>query len=632
MPLIVIFIFGAIILGAGAMLAPAWPTKQPRIGLNAALALALVVTGALFWAFLFGWNTLVIDYLLFALVTGIFLFGTLSFGQQRAEKRGEELLDEDQGWPGPYDLLFFAFAALLFIAPVMMLPVPLDTDAQGFGYLALMAREGGNFTTLAPFHPEISYLYSPGFIGLAAYISQQLNQGLHDVQFGISAVLCLMFVWLAYDFGAEIQDKRLGRAMAAAALVGIGLFTAFMDSHFTTVMAINFAMAFLIFVYRYLRDGMPVDALGAGLMFGSTAITHPDTTIILLLGFAPWLLTMWLSAQRPTLRRWLVAALGVPLIGVLAVSPWLFTIRDLLGSGIESPFARSLDYALVMLTFHGVVIALIALIGAAVTLRRRHTIALLSVGWLIFALDAAAFGVVNTLLGWLLDPILRYEYPFSIAWHGPIIPYTLLGGFGLLWLFDRLVAPRPAVKQAFRRAVPVVLGVGGVALLAAMLFSPTLLAVSKNLVGFYGAFSSESDVAAFEWLRENTPENARIMNYSAPHEADWAPVIAERDTVYYRPQPFFDNDDVSLAEQDRLRVFWQDPADPAHEQLLRDAGVSYVIVPQIVRNPESYATMWRWRGPFLVEAVSSVDDAEYLTLVFDADGAAVYQLAQAESE
>ena len=44
----------------------------------AALALAVVIGGSLFWAMLFGWNTLVIDYLLFALVTVIFLGGTLS--------------------------------------------------------------------------------------------------------------------------------------------------------------------------------------------------------------------------------------------------------------------------------------------------------------------------------------------------------------------------------------------------------------------------------------------------------------------------------------------------------------------------------------------------------------------------
>src|SRR5688500_19575916 len=88
MPLFIFFILGAVIIGTGALLAPAWPTSQPCIGLAAALALGIVVGGALFWAMLFGWNTLAVDYLLFALVTTIFLGGTLTYGQKRAEKRG----------------------------------------------------------------------------------------------------------------------------------------------------------------------------------------------------------------------------------------------------------------------------------------------------------------------------------------------------------------------------------------------------------------------------------------------------------------------------------------------------------------------------------------------------------------
>jgi hypothetical protein len=166
MPLFIIFVFGSVVFGAGAMLAPAWNTAQPRIGLSAALSLGLVMGGAVFWAMLFGWNTLVIDYLLFALVTVIFLGGTLSYGQKRAESRGEVLLDSDQGWPGPRDLLFFVFVALLFIIPILILPVPLDTDAQGFGYLGLMAKLGGGFQntcTLASrnFLPLLTRIYDP---------------------------------------------------------------------------------------------------------------------------------------------------------------------------------------------------------------------------------------------------------------------------------------------------------------------------------------------------------------------------------------------------------------------------------------------------------------------------------------
>ncbi|MAS37043.1 MAG: hypothetical protein CL610_23790 [Anaerolineaceae bacterium] len=635
MPLFIVFIFGSVVVGAGAMLAPAWPTQQPRIGLSAAMALGVVIGGSLFWSMLFGWNTLVIDYLLFALVTAIFLGGTLSYGQMRAEERGEELLDADQGWPGPLDLAFFGMVALVFMVPTIILPVPLDTDAQGFGYLALMARLGGSFDTLAPFNPEITYLYAPGFTLLTAYLSEQLGQGLHHVQFGVAAVLGLLNVWLAYDLGSEIRDKRLGRALAVAMLAGLGLFTAFMDSHFTSLLGLAFALAFIILVLRYLRNGHRADAVGAGLMLGAVVISHPDTTVILALGYVPWLLTMWLGQPKPTLQRWLVLALGVPLLALLAISPWLLAIRDHLGSEVVSPFLRSADYLRTIIVFHGVWTIPVAVIGAMIGLRQRTQAFILAVGWLLFIVDAAVVGLVETLLPWL--PIYRYDYPFSIAWHGPIIPFTILAGFGLLWLYDRKLAPR--MGRSGQRYAWGLLAAGAIILLGVLVFSGPLLQFSKGRINFFGAFASHDDVQAMAWLRENTPAEARVLNFPGTnfdnsHEGDWVPVISERDSVYYRWQPFFQNTDASLAEQDALRTFWQDPADPAHADLLREHDIDYVIVPQIVGNRDSLESAWRWNTPFAWELVmqSAVADAPYLRPVFEADGAQVYEVIVSPDE
>ena len=46
MSLFIAFILAAVLLGAGAMLSPAWRTAQPRVGLAATLCLALIVGGA----------------------------------------------------------------------------------------------------------------------------------------------------------------------------------------------------------------------------------------------------------------------------------------------------------------------------------------------------------------------------------------------------------------------------------------------------------------------------------------------------------------------------------------------------------------------------------------------------------
>ncbi len=632
MPLFVIFVFGAVVFGAGAMLAPAWPTTQPRIGFMAALALGLIMGGAIFWAMLFGWNTLVIDYLLFALVTSIFLFGTLSYGQKRAEERGETLLDADQGWPGPRDLLMFGFIALIFIAPMLVLPVPLGTDAQGFGYLGLMTRLDGSFRTLAPWHPEIEYLYAPGFTLLIAYLSQQLNQGMHAVQMGMSAVLALLVVWLAYDLGSELRDKRLGRAMALVMFFSVGLFTAYMDSHYTTLLGMVFGLAFLIGVFRYLKEQRLVDAIAAGLMLGAMVLSHPDTTIIFALGYAPWLLLMGLGRPRPTLRTWLVLALGIPALALLAISPWLLNIRDLLGSNIVSPFARNPEYWRLMVLYHGVWIVPAALVGAVIGLRQRNQATLLAVIWLVMIVEFALLGILERLAPALMAPLLRYDYPFSIAWHGPIVPYSILGGAAVLWAWERWLAGRWGVWLQ-RAAIPL-LAVGMALVLLGVIFHQPLLAFSKGRVGFFGTFSSAADVSAMQWIEQNTPADARLLNFPGSqfdnsHESDWVPVIAERDSVYYRWQPFFRHNEASIAEQDRLRAFWLNPADPDMADLLDEAGIDYVIVPQLVTNPDSIAGMFRWRTPFteLIEMQSSLADAPYLRLVFDQDGAQVYEFA-----
>ena len=629
-PLSIMFIPASVLLGAGALLAPALPGKQVRIGLGAALALAVVMCGATGWTMLFGWDTLVIDYLLFALVIVVLLGGTLGRGQLRAARQGAEVADADMGWPAALDLAFFALVAALFALPTLILPVPLDTDAQGFGYLALMTRLGGSLGTLAPFHPEISYLYAPGFPLLVAWLSSQLGQPLHQVQFALAAVLGLLNVWLAHDLGSELGGRRLGRALALALTGGLGLFLAYMDSHFTTMLALVFAQGFVLCALRYQRDGQRTDLFAAGLLLAAVVLSHPDTTIILALGFGPWLITMWSGEPRPSLRRWLLLLAGMPLLALLIISPWLLRNLPLLGGDIVSPFARDPGHAFVMLGFHGLWSWPLAIIGVRMGLRRREQATLLALGWLLFCADFAFLGISERIAPWL--PLFRYDYPFSIAWHGPLIPLSLLAGQGLLRLWQWLAPRWP--EQQWRRAAWALLTAGFVLALLALALQSQLLTLSKGYFGIHGAFASHADVAAMTWLRENTPESARVLNFpgsamDSSWEGDWAAVISERDNVYYRWQPFFRGNEASVAEQERLRNFWLDPARPEHAQLLAETGIDYVLVPQIVAAPESFALAWRWHEPdaWSLPMASAVADASWLTLVFEQDGAQVYAVS-----
>lgn len=620
--LLVWAILGAGMFGGGIALARA--THTPYVGMGAAWVVALWMLIAGSYAMPFGWAVLVGDVaaLLVVLVVG-------GVGWLRRAEPAPPLAY------APLDVALLGALALLFVVPALVLPVPLDTDAQGFGYLALMAREGGSLTNLAPFNPELDYLYAPGLSMISAYLSERLDVPMHRVQFAVGAVFAVGLLAVLYDWGHQIGGRGRGRAHVLAAMLGTGLFTAYMDSHYTSVMGLMLGAAFLAHVGRLLTDTTDaprVDVGGAALMLAALVFIHPDTTIIIGLGFGAWLLWLPFARPRPSLRRWLIVTFGVPLLALIGVFSWLTSVAHLLGGEITSPFSRYPDYWRVVLgippqiLYHGAA-AWLALVGVALLVRRRDPLLGLSVGWLLLILDFSTFGIIEHTLPLLAAPIVRYDYPFSLAWHGPIIPYALMGGVALGALGDW------AARRGWplRRASWGVLVAFVVTLTAGGVLHEQVLAISKGRVTFFGAFASAADVEAMGWLRENTPPDAYVLNFPGPQEGDWVPVIAERRSVYYRPQPFFTREGDPLAdtpEQVAMRAFWLDPADPSHAAMLRDAGVTHVIVPQVVGNPSSFATHVRWRRPFTDiitdEAASHVSDAAYLTPVFDADGATVY--------
>jgi len=633
MPIFVVFIFASLVLGAGAMLAPALPTHGPRIGLAGALTLAFITSGSMFIAHLFGWNTLVIDYMWFAAIVGIFFAGTLSAGMFRSEAAGGT--KEYGGWPGPREIGFFTVILLIVIAPVLVMPVPLDTDAQGFGYLALTMRESGSLTTLAPFHPEIEWLYSPAFPALIAYLSERLNAGIHTLQFAVGAVLTFLFILVAYDLGKELDpDVEAGSGkwavtMALTALGGVGLMLAFLDSHFTAVMTLVFGLAFLTFAIRYHREGRRADFWAAAICLSAVPLSQPDMTIALILGYVPWLVVLWFARPRPQIgafaRRWVGLAVGIPLLAVVGVSPWLVRIAPLLASAIRSPFEISTSHLVVLTVYHGVGVVILSLIGILIGLRRRNTVDLMMIVWLALVLDFSSIGLLKAIAPGLLAPILKYDYPFSLAWHGPIIPYMYLATsaiMGFLSKRERLIADLRWWSGSLMALV-------AVAVMALIAFVQPVLEFSKTTpFMMYGAFSSAADVRAMTWLKDNTPKDSLILNHPGPHEGDWVPLIAARDSVFFRPQPFFRHTEQAEAEQAAFRAFWRTPADPRHEALLRQYGVDYVIQPQVFANPAAITGMWRWRPPIPEAASYAVipPDLPYLELVFEDSGARVYRV------
>lgn len=322
MSLFILFVVGAVLLGAGAMLAPAWRTAQPRIALSATLALALVTGGSVWWAYAFGWDTLVVDYLLFALVSLVVLGGTLSYAQNRAEAQGEMLEDNDQGWPGPGDLLFFIGVGGLIAVLIYMMVLPQGIHGVTLGYLTVLARQSNQFNTLLP-HADQAVFQAPGFIALTSYLSKQLELSIATVQFSVGGVIALLIVWLAYDGGSEWKSKPLGRAFGVAALLTGGTLLLLITGQYTTLLATCFGMAALICVLRVMRQAAWPDAVAGGLLVG--AAIYADFAVglgilLAVIGLMVWCLRQGLTSQ---LLRAVLIMIATLLFGL---GPWLLSL------------------------------------------------------------------------------------------------------------------------------------------------------------------------------------------------------------------------------------------------------------------------------------------------------------------
>jgi hypothetical protein len=631
--------FGASVALAGAGWSNRARTEPQPTALASTACLALLIVLAVDATTLWGHSLWAFMVLALAIAGSGWIAG-LGLRGSRGNPPGQRL---------PLEAIVIGVVGLGLALLMLTFPVPLDTDAQGFGYLALTIRDGGTLTTLAPWHPEIAYLYSPGALLLFAALSQLLPSApMSSVMMGASGATALLFIGLAWDFGGEIglqefavnnaaedrsvTQRRWRWATGLGAAVSIGLWTALVDSHFTAIFGLLFGLGCLTSFLRYKRTGRLIDAALSAVCLAGVAVTHPDMTIALGLGLAAFLALGWLAVDRSSLRRWLVMA-AIPMGAAVAVSPWLILIRPLLDSGVRSPFEVDLSHAWVLLAYHGIVGPALALAGAALVIRRRAAWGLAVVGWWAMAIDLSTFGLIERAIPSLSESLFRFNYPFSLAWHAPIIPVMALTAAALVWAAGRWRVAR------FERWLASLACVGVAVALLGFAFRNPLLEATRSLLRFQGSLASANDVLAMRWLRDHTPSGTRVLNYPGDYEngrdweAQWAPVISERNCVYFRWQPFFtamdpqDRAIESLWEEQRaLLDFWRDPADPANADLLREADIRYVLVPESVGDTESLARAWRWAPPALLpEARSSPSDADYLQPAFSAGGAQVYR-------
>ncbi len=598
MQLFIVFILGAVLLGAGSMLSPAWKTAQPRIGLAATLCLALVVGGAVFYASAFGWDTLVVDYLLFALLSGVVLGGTLSSAQARAEAKGETLSDSEQGWPGPQDLAFFAIVAVIILIPLVNIVAPLGTQGQILGFHTLTTRFGESFTSLAPYYPEQIVIVSPGFHALTAYLSQQLEQPIPMIQMSVTAVVLYLCVWLAYDIGAELENKRLGRAMAVALLLCGGVFISYLDGHFTEIMGLLFTLAFLMYALRMIREFSWADMVAGGLMMGAVVYTNLTMSIVLILGFIPLCVLVWLTPQSERSSAQLSKSrlgltLGFPIVMLIGIAPWLLRNLELFFPIVPSPYSSDIGLLSVMILGQGILIVPLAMWGMVVGLRKtenreRRMLSIVMMVWLILVIEFSLFGIIGSIFPFIGDLI----HPANLARHGVIVPFMFLGGLAILSLWENAL-PNPLQSNLRNRAYMLIAGVAVVIIGIGLSFN-TIIDVVRPVLGLPNATISSDEVAVMTWIQENTPDDAQVY---AIDNSGWLPVYTERYAPDFRANRYFEWG--MLTTGDDMPEFDMD-------------AVPY----DYVYTPVSFDVTF--------------DDSDTLVLLFEQGGARVYEVVKTD--
>ena len=533
MSLFIVFIIGAVLLGAGAMLSPAWRTAQPRVALSATFCLAILLGGAVFYAEAFAWDTLVVDYLLFALLSGVVLGGTLSTAQARAEALGETLLDRDQGWPGPQDLAFFALLALLLLIPTLHLPAALGDAGQVNGFHSLATRDGQSFHSLAPYAADAPVLISPGLHALTAWLSQKLDQPITQIQLSLAAVSLFLTLWLAYDFGAELRDKRLGRALALALTLTPGLHLSALDGRHAELLALPFLLAFLLYGLRCLRHVKLADLAACGLMLGAACFTSLTLSLLALLPACIGFAMLWLGMTRLNRGARLTVCIAVPLVALIGIAPWLVNILPRLLPSLPSPYPADIGLLGDIIRAHWLTLPF-AICGIWHCFRRgggSPSANRLMLLWLLLVLDLSLTGVLARVLP-SLGALVNAPH---IARHGLVIPLGYFAAEGLLRLWDGHVSA--ALKRNLRRTAPLWMACIGLFLLGIAWFYPGIVDRLRPALDLPPQTMTYDDMAAMTWLRENTSEDALLLSSDGE---GWLPIVAGRRTVHYRALRYFE--------------------------------------------------------------------------------------------
>ncbi len=371
--------------------------------------------------------------------------------------------------------------------------------------------------------------YPPVAYGIIAIISA-LSPIPIEISYRIATVLALIGLGLSvYALALEYQvHKAIALWAGVLSLLSYSLFVSLgIFGWFSTVVAIPFSIAGLALLERAIRTGSRQASIASGILFGLSLLAHHMTGFGIAVAMVPWALYHLLAKpypRRQTARMiaysaatvtavagvWMIAFLvHVTGVGFEREVPgnWRVDVEEMRRRAMERSFIGREAYP----SYIGLIQVPLAIAGIIYAFVSRDR--LIGPALMLFVLTWIAFGE-NAM------PLLNY-YPFSgldvarfTVFMAPLMSVLAAVFLGSIAMdITRLADGR---RVLISRAVQVAITAGMLALLvipvqdsrrAQARLSPTLTTAPVE--------------QAIQWLREETPESARILSVGFRNWHTW---------------------------------------------------------------------------------------------------------------
>ncbi len=511
----------------------------------------------------------------------------------------------------------FAVSLILRFLQVRDLVLPLWIDSVHHTLISqLMVEKGGVPHSYEPLLPIKTFIYHFGFHSLVALFHWLSGLEVPQAMLIVGQLINGFILLPIYLLVTRLVRRPLPGLIGAMIVGTISLMPAYYVTwgRYTQLTGLAILPLAIVFTLDAIeRDGRSYrDLTLASLALAGLFLTHYSITIFYACFLAVYLLTESFARRgepRAILECWLRAAM-ICLIAAIMALPWLVNLIAVLSplstlpSRLRGPASYNAFPRDFLFVGHTRELIALSIGGALFGLFKRERGVVLTTLWVL-----ALFLLTNpSLLGlpstWLVNN--------EVVVISLFLPFAILGGYFLSSLSE---VPLAWLRGRGRRAYRAVLGL--LIALATLWGARGLLPIVNPVT----VLATRDDVAAMDWIRENTPEGAKFLintrlwqgrTYVGTDGGYWIQLLAGRQTtlppaIYIYSSPEYIAQVNALAE---VVATTDSLDDEGMRKLLREEGVTHVyigakggrITPQMLLGSPHYRLVYSSGAVWIFEA------------------------------